>query len=71
MSSFEWHPAPPTTAQRWIAGSYLAMLAFLLANSHFDWLLLGPYNSQASIVWTLVGLVLTRFLPTARRSNGS
>ncbi len=47
------------------------MLAFLLANSHFDWLLLGPYNSQASIVWTLVGLVLTRFLPTARRSNGS
>lgn len=70
MSRLEWYPAPPTTAQRWIAGCWLAVFAMLLGNSHFDWLPLGAYDKKVSTAWMVFGLVLFfRFMPTTRRVN--
>lgn len=70
MSSYEWRDAPPTTAQRIVAGAYVAILLGALANNYFEWRLFGDYGKQFSAIWTMAGLILfVRFMPGVRRAG--
>ena len=68
MANYEWNGAPPTVAQRVVAGVYVIVLLAFGASSYLGWRLLGPYDRQATACWMILGLVLfTRFMPMARR----
>ena len=64
MGNYEWDGAPPTVAQRVIPGAYTLILLVLIANSHFAWRIVGPYDRQATAGWMAIGLVLfLRIMP--------
>jgi hypothetical protein len=70
MGNYEWDGAPPTKAQRVIAGVFAIVLLVLMASSYFGWRIVGRYDGQATGCWVVVGLILfTRFIPTVRRSD--
>jgi hypothetical protein len=58
----------PTTAQRVTAGSLLAIGAFLGANYHLKWGLLGEWDKPAFVVAISIGgLLLLRIMPVPIR----
>ena len=70
MGNYEWDGAPPTKAQRIIAGVFVIVLLILIASSYFGWRIVGRYDRQAAGCWVIVGLVLfIRFMPTVRRND--
>lgn len=70
MGSYKWRDAPPTAAQRIIAGAWLSIMLVALANEYFAWRLIGSYGKQFSAIWTLVGVtMLVRFMPGVRRAE--
>lgn len=66
-SNYEWNPRPPTTRERIIAGLFTLMLLAACASAYADWRLFGAYDKQAVAGLTIGGMILMRFMPTARR----
>jgi len=70
MRNYEWDGAPPTVAQRMVAGAYVLILLALVTNSYFGWRFIGRYDRQLIALWIIVGVVLSaRFMAIVRRSD--
>ena len=48
MANYEWEPAPPTAAQRVIAGCFTIILLVAFANWFCDWRLFGGHDKTVA-----------------------
>jgi hypothetical protein len=67
MSEYEWATRPPSTAERVIAGLFVAVLLLSSASSYSEWNIFGGYDRQVADGSMIFGLILMRLLLKARR----
>ncbi|MBV2147041.1 hypothetical protein KRZ98_01885 [Sphingobium sp. AS12] len=67
MSEYEWVPRPPNILERTIAGAFVAVLLLAFASAYAGWRIFGDHDAKVAIGATLVGVMLIRLLPQARR----
>jgi hypothetical protein len=68
-NSYKWHPRPPNLNERVAAGIYLIILLLAIGSSFAGWQLFGNYDNRVVTALVILGIILMRLLPTARRTG--